>query len=72
MPATAIYIRDVTKKIERLFQDLVHQEEKIKSLQSITFTSSLSHEMRTPLASLLFFLKHVMAMVPENCSPAYY
>jgi len=27
--------------------------------------------MRTPLASLLFFLKHVMAMVPEDCSPAY-
>ena len=65
-PSTSLYIRDVTKKIMDKIEQIVHQEERVKSQQSETFTSSVSHEMRTPLNSTIFFLKQIMAMLAAS------
>ena len=62
-PSTAIYIRDITKKIIDTIEQIVHQEEKVKSQQSETFTATVSHEIRTPLNSTIFFLKQVITML---------
>ena len=45
---------------------MVHEEEKIKSQQTESFTSTLSHEMRTPLASCVFLLGQVIQQLEEN------
>ena len=61
-PSITIYLRDVTKKINCKMEQIVEQEERTKLQQSENFKSSVSHEMRTPLNSAIFFLRQVIAM----------
>ena len=46
-----------------------HEEEKMQAQQTESYTSTMSHEMRTPLSSLLFLLKYLftfLAGLPEQ------
>ena len=54
--AIVIFIHDVSKKINSKIIELQQQEKIIQARQTATFTSTLSHEMRTPLGSVLFFV----------------
>ena len=59
-PAVAVYINDITKMIsEKLIkmEYLEHQQEK---LQAQNFTSTISHEMQTPIETMIFFLNQVI------------
>ena len=61
-PLIAIYMRDATKKVKARLQQMIHLEERANAQQTESFTQTLSHEMRTPLASTLFFLRQVLQM----------
>ena len=62
-PAIAIFMSDYTKKIRDKLNRLQRQEEFDSAQQSENFTSTVSHEMRTPLFSIQFFLKQIMTLL---------
>ena len=55
-PAIAIYLQNMTQQVEqlRLESKLLEQINRNESLQS--YTSTISHEFRTPLSTVLMFL----------------
>ena len=62
-PATAIYFNDVTQHVNnlRLESQFLAEQNRNESLQS--YTSTMSHEFRTPLATCLMFLDTIMACI---------
>ena len=52
-------MRDVTKKVKALVLKHQHLEAKIQAQQAETFTSTVSHEMRTPIQNCLFFIQQL-------------
>ena len=42
------------------------QEQYLKSQQAENFTSMISHEMRAPLLSMIFFLEQIMSILMAN------
>ena len=60
-PALAIYLSDYTDKIKDKLNNLIRQELHDKAQTSESFGSTVSHEMRTPLASVIFFVKLVIS-----------
>ena len=57
-------MKDVTKKIIDMILNMQKQEKKQQREQAENFTSTVGHEMRTPLASILYFIKLLMQMFP--------
>ena len=55
IPAIAVFISDITKKVNQLINEKHIQERQHIAKQAENFTSTVSHEMRTPLATILFF-----------------
>ena len=53
--AIVILIRDVSKKINQKLLNIKDREEKVERRQAENFSSTVSHEMRTPLGSILYF-----------------
>ena len=53
---------DATKKIWAKVEKMRTQELQQQAQQAESYTATLSHEMRTPLATALFFLKSIMDM----------
>ena len=62
--AISIYMTDATKKINTKILKLKDQEKRTQMQQTENFTSTVSHEMRTPLASILYFIKLIMQYYP--------
>ena len=52
----AIYINDQTEMIKKKKRKVREERERAAMQQQENFTSTVSHEMRTPLATILFFL----------------
>ena len=44
---------------------MIRQEEKIGNQQSQTFTGTLSHEMRTPIATSIFLIEEVTTLLGD-------
>ena len=59
-PAFAIYFQNMTEHMNliRLESEILEQKNKNESLES--FTSTISHEFRTPLATTLMFIEQIM------------
>ena len=58
-PAIALFVNDKTTKMRGKFLQMQRQEHNMKTRQSESYTATLSHEMRTPLLSIIFFLNCV-------------
>ena len=58
-PAIAIYFLNMTKEVEQLQLEskLLEQTNRNESLQS--YTSTISHEFRTPIGTSLMFLEQM-------------
>ena len=65
-PALAIYLSDYTDKIKDKLNNLIRQELNDKAQTSESFGSTVSHEMRTPLSSIIFFVKQVIYAIQMN------
>jgi len=63
--AIAIYINDVTKKINGKVKEMHHREKQQEATQTESFTATMSHEMRTPLGTVLFFIKLIQDLIVQ-------
>jgi len=64
-PAEAIFISDCTKKVRSTILQKQKQEQANIAQQTESFTSTVSHEMRTPLGSSVFFVKQIIALLSD-------
>ena len=55
-PAVALYMNDATGKVREKLRQLAEHEIKQTASQTESFTSTVSHEMRTPIQTMLFML----------------
>lgn len=62
-PAVAIYINDCTKKIQAKIARFRRSEEIQFGIQAESFTSTVSHEMRTPLQTVVLFITQILAFL---------
>jgi len=62
-PVIALYIRDKTKRVHEKLLMMERKEETQMKQQVESFTSTISHEMRTPILTIIFFLQQVMEML---------
>ena len=60
-PSMAIHFQDMTQHVKqvRLESQILEEKNRNTSLQS--YTSTMQHEFRTPLATALMFLAHIAA-----------
>ena len=56
-PAIAVYFQDMTAYVEQLSLQKQILDEKSKAQNLQNFTSTISHEFRTPLGTSLMFLE---------------
>ena len=69
-PALVFFIKDYTKKIKSKLLQMEMQEQVHIDRQVENFTATVSHEMRNPVATSLFFLAHVLkAMMQSSINP---
>ena len=69
-PSFVLYINDYTKKaIEKLAQ-IRRQEEHYRTQQAENFKAVVSHEMRTPIMSIIFFIKQVIIVLSTKPLPS--
>ena len=66
IPAVAVYVRNRTKKVREKLHSLLRREEIHSRQQAENFSSVISHEMRTPLLNIIFFLKRVLGMLGKE------
>ena len=68
-----ILVRDVSEKINHRMQQIKIQEQKIEAQQAESFTATVSHEMKTPLGSILFFVKqlHTLLVIEQGAENWY-
>ena len=62
--ATAVYMRDCTRKIKSKIDKLERQEIYHTNQQTQSYSATVCHELRTPLGSVLFFLKLLQTLFP--------
>ena len=65
-PAVAVYVQNRTKKVKEKLYNLLRREEVQSQQQAENFTSVITHEMRTPILTIIFFLQRVMSMLGED------
>lgn len=58
----AIYLNSSTKKIRERILRMKEQEQFMNETQTQNFSSTLSHEMRTPLYTIIFFLEQIIQL----------
>ena len=63
--ANVIFMSDVTKKVHSRINEVALEEVAQQAQLSENFTQTVSHEMKTPLASILFFVKALQRLVNE-------
>ena len=63
--AIAIFFFDVTKKIKTKLNEKMTAEKVQQAKHAENFTSTVSHEMRTPLGSMLFFIGLIEALLDD-------
>ena len=67
-PAVVLLMTDVTKKIHSRLRAKHAQEKEQKAQHAENFQSTVSHEMRTPLESILFFVRQVQIFLKSLLS----
>ena len=60
VPSIAVYMSDKTNEVKESLMRVKHQEQQLRSKTSESYTATISHEMRTPLETILFFLAYVI------------
>ena len=60
LPAIAIYITDATTKIADKLMRLQAREQHQTNQQTESYSSTVGHELRTPLLSIMFFLHRII------------
>ena len=60
-----IFLSDVTKKIIQKIQGMQRKESLQVERQTESFTATVSHEMRTPIATSIFFITMILKFVSE-------
>ena len=66
-----MYINDYTKNLMKKLESMIYYEQDQEVQQAESFTSMVSHEMRTPLLSIVFFLNKVLnLLINENFDEA--
>ena len=68
-PAIALIFNDYTDKLRQKLLRQKHQEEIQDARNSETFSSTISHEMRTPIGQCIFFVKVVISILSEANFP---
>ena len=61
-PAIAIYFQNMTQHVKQLRLESLVLQEKNKTQQLENYTSTISHEFRTPLGTSLMFLENLMQL----------
>jgi len=64
--AIAVYVNDYTKNMRRRLDRMRQQEEEQMRQQTENFTSTVSHEMRTPILSIIFFVKQMLEWLSQT------
>ena len=62
-PVVAVYVQNRTKKVKEKLYNLLRREEVHSKQQAENFTSVITHEMRTPILTIIFFLQRVISML---------
>ena len=60
VPTIAVYMSDKTNEVKENLMRVKHREQQLRSKTSESYTATISHEMRTPLETILFFLAYVI------------
>lgn len=58
-----MHICEVTKRVQAKMLQVQKQEQYLKQQQAESFTSMISHEMRAPLLSMIYFLEQIMSIL---------
>ena len=66
--ATVIFLINESKKIRAKFNDIKHSQKLLQVQQQQNFTSTVSHEMRTPLGSVQFFIVRLQTAILKERS----
>jgi signal transduction histidine kinase len=66
LPAIALYMNDVTVKIRNKFHRLQLKEKQQIEITTESFTSTVSHEMRTPISTIMFFIQMILTMTSSG------
>ena len=61
--ALIVHICDATKQVQVEMLSLQRHEQYLKQQQAESFTSMISHEMRAPLLSMIYFLEQIMSIL---------
>ena len=71
--AHAIFISDVSKKVVADLRDKRLKEQKERAKRAESYTAMISHEMATPLGTIIFFLNFIGSYLRsiEDTSPQY-
>ena len=63
--AIALHMRARDKNISEKLHRMSRREEKQTQQQAESLTSTVSHEMRTPIMSIIFFLQQVLSILQD-------
>ena len=58
--ALAIYMNDISSKITTKLNCFLNQEKMHQAQQIESYTATISHEMRTPISSIIYLLESMM------------
>ena len=61
--STVIFFSDFTKKVIGMVKEAQLRESVMQTQQAEIYTATISHEMRTPLGSALFFLRMIVQVL---------
>ena len=55
-------MNDATSKVNNKIEKLKRHEKKQSEMQTESFTGTVSHEMKTPIQTLIFFIKMILTL----------
>lgn len=69
-PSTALYMKSATRQIKMRIKTMKLQEQKQQSLQAQSYQSTISHELRTPILSVILLLQQIIAILTAASAPS--
>lgn len=64
-PTIALHITERTKKVKEKLLRMMHKEEEQMTQQTENLTSIVSHEIRTPIGNMIFFLQQIINILQK-------
>lgn len=65
-PAFVVYMRDKTESVRKKLLQMQRLDTRTVARQTEQFTSTVSHEMRAPIQTIMFFLKGIIEMLSAS------